>query len=82
MTPSLRASVLIWNKGMEEKSGVHGVWDPNRERPFLSPHPRDPYMEDKGKEPCRRLRTKKLLLKEMHRFKLGSLSYKSFPLAA
>ena len=49
------------------------------------PTPKGPQlsdMEDKGKEPCRRLRTKELLLKAVHRLKLGSLSYKFFPLAA
>lgn len=35
-------SLLIRNMGMEEKSGEHGVWDPNRERPFLSLYSRDP----------------------------------------
>ena len=27
---------------MEEKSGAHGVWNPNGARPFLSPLPRGP----------------------------------------
>ena len=29
-------SFFVWKVRMEEKSGEHGVWDPNRERPFLS----------------------------------------------
>lgn len=35
-------SLLIKNMGMEEKSGEHGVWGPNRKRPFLSLYSRDP----------------------------------------
>lgn len=31
-----------WNMRMEEKSGERGIWDPNREKPFLSLHLRDP----------------------------------------
>lgn len=34
-------SVLIRNIVMEEKSGEHGIWDPNRERPFLSLNSKD-----------------------------------------
>lgn len=35
-------SLLIRNMGMEEKSGEHSVWDPNRVRPFLSLYSGDP----------------------------------------
>lgn len=75
-----QSSVLLWNKGIK-RNQRYMVFGIQTGKGHFFPTPKGPqlsYMEDKGKEPCRRLRTKELLWKEVHRFKLGSLSYKSF----
>ena len=78
-------SILIWNMGVEEKWVEHGVWDPHRERPFLSlhlkGHPTVLY-GGCGEGAWESVRTEEQLLKLMHSFRCGSLPCRSFPLAA
>lgn len=53
-------SFLIWNMGMEEKSGEHGVWGSNRERLFsilVTKGPKLLCMKGEGRWPRRRLKT-------------------------